>query len=129
LIKKHNFDPLTHAEYIDKILIRIADASLADAVVRVGRQPLRKLSAQDRLLGPANLARGYGLPVDNLMRGIAAVFLYDFAEDEQSVELQDKIRREGIVKVVAEITGYQEESEEHKIIMEAYRELQNKPKL
>jgi mannitol-1-phosphate 5-dehydrogenase len=129
LIKKHNFDPTTHAEYIDNILKRIADANLADAVVRVGRQPLRKLSAQDRLLGPANLARGYGLPVDNLMRGVAAVFLYDYEEDEQSVELQDKVKREGIVKAVAEITGFQEESEEHKTIMEAYRELQKKPKV
>jgi len=129
LIKRHNFDPVTHAEYVDNILKRIADASLADAVVRVGRQPLRKLSPHDRLLGPANLARGYGLSVDNLMRGIAAVFLYDFEEDEQSVELQDKVKREGIVKAVAEVTGYQEESEEHTMIMEAYRELQSKTKL
>jgi len=69
------------------------------------------------------------LSVDNLMRGIAAVFLYDFEEDEQSVELQDKVKREGIVKAVAEVTGYQEESEEHTMIMEAYRDLQNKTKL
>jgi len=69
------------------------------------------------------------LPVDNLMRGVAAVFLYDYEEDEQSVELQDKVKREGIVKAVAEITGFQEESEEHKTIMEAYRELQKKPKV
>ena len=129
LVKKHNFDPVAHAEYVDNILKRIEEPALDDAVVRVGRQPLRKLAATDRLLGPTNLARGYGLPVDNLMRGIAAVFLYDFEEDEQSVELQDKVKRVGIVKAVAEITGFLEESEEHAKILDAYRDLQTKEKL
>lgn len=125
LIKKHNFEDAAHAEYINSILKRIADPNLADHVERVGRQPLRKLGAADRLLGPANLAKAYGLPVDNLMRGIAAVFLYDVKEDEQSVELQDKVKGVGIVKAVTELTGFEEGSEEHTKIVEAYRDLQS----
>jgi mannitol-1-phosphate 5-dehydrogenase len=124
LIKKHNFEPAAHAEYIESILKRIADPNLADTVVRVGRQPLRKLSTTDRLVGPTNLAKMYGLSVDSLVLGIAAAFLYDVEEDEQSVELQDKVKRLGIVKAVTEITGFQEGSEEHTKVVEGYRELQ-----
>jgi mannitol-1-phosphate 5-dehydrogenase len=123
LIKKHNFDHIAHAEYIESILKRIADPNLADTVVRVGRQPLRKLSRTDRLLGPTHLAREYRLPVDHLMRGIATVFLYDVKEDEESVELQDKVKRMGIGKTVAEVTGFWEGSEEHIKVVEAYRDL------
>jgi len=122
LIKKHNFDYTAHMEYIEKVLRRISDPGLGDSVLRVGRQPLRKLGKTDRLLGPANLAIKYGLPSTNLMRGIAAVFLYGAEDDEQSVELQDKVARLGIVKVVAEITGYPEGSEAHANIIQAYND-------
>jgi len=124
LIKKHHFDLTTHTKYIESILIRIANPALGDAVTRVGRQPLRKLSAGDRLLGPTNLARQYGLPVDNLLLGIASVFLFDVTEDEQSVELQAKIKAVGIAKAVAETTGFEEGSDEHSRVVKAYHDLQ-----
>ncbi|MFD1211814.1 hypothetical protein ACFQ36_07150, partial [Arthrobacter sp. GCM10027362] len=40
---------------LDAILARFANAALADTVARVGRDPLRKLRAGDRLIGPARL--------------------------------------------------------------------------
>jgi len=124
LVKKHSCESSAYAAYIESILKRIADRNLADAVVRVGRQPLRKLAPTDRLVGPANLARMYGLPVDNLMRGIAAAFLFNVEEDEQSVVLQNEVKRAGIATAVAETTGYQEGSEEHTKIVDAYRDLE-----
>lgn len=124
LIMKHHFDRTAHMEYIEKILGRISDPSLGDSVVRVGRQPLRKLGKTDRLLGPANLARKYGLPDDNLMRGIAAAFLYNAEDDKEGTEMQEKVKRSGIAKVVEEITGYVEGSEAHAKVIEAYRNLE-----
>jgi mannitol-1-phosphate 5-dehydrogenase len=126
LIKKHNFDSTAHAEYIQSILKRIADPNLADSVERVGRQPLRKLSPGDRLLGPTNLALEYGLPVDNLLRGIASVLLFDVEADEQSVELQNMIKEVGVEKTVAETTGLQEGSKEHSAVVAAYHGLKSK---
>lgn len=123
LRRRHNFDEKEYGQYVEKTLDRFANPKLKDDVVRVGRQPLRKLEKGDRLLGPAHMAREYGLPIDNLAKGIAAAFLYDVPDDKQSVELQKKVEQQGIEKAVAEITGFEEGSEEHRKILDAYAAL------
>ncbi|KAI0246768.1 mannitol-1-phosphate 5-dehydrogenase [Lactifluus subvellereus] len=123
LVKKHGFDPKEHERYVERALSRFANPKLHDDVVRVGRQPLRKLAKGDRLLGPTAMAREYGLPIDHLARGIAAAFLFDVKEDPQSVELTGKVDKVGIERAVAEHTGFEEGSEEHSKIVVAYREL------
>ena len=72
LIRKHNFDAEAHAHYIDKIIRRFKNPYLKDEAARVGREPIRKLSADDRLVKPMMTALGYGLPVDKLITGIGA---------------------------------------------------------
>ena len=123
LVKKHGFDPKEHERYVERALARFANPKLHDDVVRVGRQPLRKLAKGDRLLGPTAMAREYGLPIDHLARGIAAAFLFDVKDDPQSVELIGEVDRVGIERTVAERTGFEEGSEEHGKIVVAYREL------
>ncbi|KAI0632449.1 mannitol dehydrogenase domain-containing protein [Trametes polyzona] len=123
LRRRHKFDEDEYGQYVQKTLDRFANPKLKDEIVRVGRQPLRKLAKGDRLLGPAHMAREYGLPIDNLAKGIAAAFLYEVPDDKQSVELQKKIEQQGIGKTVAEITGFEEGSEEHRTILDAYSAL------
>jgi mannitol-1-phosphate 5-dehydrogenase len=60
LIKRYAFDPQKHAAYIQKILGRFENPYLKDDVERVGRQPLRKLSAGDRLIKPLLGTLEYG---------------------------------------------------------------------
>lgn len=76
---------------------------------RVGREPLRKLSATDRLTKPTMTALEYGLPVDALLAGMAAALKYDNAEDPQSVELQDKIKANGVKAALKEVSGITDE--------------------
>jgi mannitol-1-phosphate 5-dehydrogenase len=123
LVKKHGFDPKEHERYVERALARFANPKLHDDVVRVGRQPLRKLAKGDRLLGPTVMAREYGLLIDHLARGIAAAFLFDVKDDPQSVELIGEVDRVGIERAVAERTGFEEGGEEHGKIVVAYREL------
>ena len=96
LVKKHGLDKEAHLKYIDKIINRFKNPYLKDDVVRVGREPLRKLSATDRLAKPTLTAAGYGLPVDHLLVGIAAALHYKNDQDPQSVELQQKVEELGI---------------------------------
>lgn len=110
LVKKHGLDPDAHAAYINKIINRFKNPYLNDDVTRVGREPLRKLSATDRLVKPTMTAYGYGLPVDALVTGIGAALRYDNPDDPQSKELQDKISQLGAIDAFKEISGVTDEA-------------------
>ncbi len=105
LIRKFGFDRDAHYHYIDKIINRFKNPYLQDDVARVGREPLRKLSADDRLTSPLLTAMSFGLPVDKLIAGIGAALRYDNPEDAQSVELQAKIREKGAAGAYSEASG------------------------
>ena len=126
LVKRHGFDPEEYERYVERVVARFANPKLHDDVERVGRQPLRKLSKGDRLLGPTVIAREYGLPIDHLARGIAAAFLFDVKSDPQSVQMIERINQAGIEHAVAEFTGFEEGSEEHDKIITAYKEFKAK---
>ncbi|KAJ6582032.1 mannitol dehydrogenase domain-containing protein [Mycena capillaripes] len=124
LCRKHKFDETEHAAYIEKIIVRFQNAAVKDDVVRVGRQPLRKLGRGDRLIGPARMCTEYGIAVRHLATGIAAALWYDNEEDEQSVEMRKAIAEKGLEKYVVELTGFEEGSDIHKQILKSYTELE-----
>ncbi len=53
LVKKYGFEMDDHKAYINKIINRFLNPYISDEVTRVGRAPLRKLGANDRLVSPA----------------------------------------------------------------------------
>lgn len=105
LVSKYGFDHDAHFKYIDKIIKRFKNPYLKDDVTRVGREPLRKLSDTDRLILPVKTALSYGLPVDNLLKGVAAALHFHNEEDPQAVELQKLIADEGVKNAAAKVTG------------------------
>lgn len=109
LVNKYGFDKDTHFKYIEKIISRFKNPYLVDDTARVGREPLRKLSATDRLAKPTMTALEYDLPVDALLTGIAAALKYNNAEDPQSVELQEKITSLGVKDALKEVSGIDNE--------------------
>lgn len=124
LVKKYGLDAAAHGEYVEKILHRFANPELDDDLLRVGRQPMRKLKKNDRLLGPVNMARDFGLPRDHLIIGIAAALLFDAPDDEEAVELQNIIKEKGLKAAVKEITGLNEGCEDFNTILKEYQELE-----
>ena len=103
LVKKHGFDHEAHFKYIDKIIKRFKNPYLKDDVTRVGREPMRKLSENDRLVLPTKTAQSYGLLVDNLVKGIAAALRFQNPEDPQAVEIQNMVKELGIEAAAAKI--------------------------
>lgn len=104
LIAKYNFDEEAHYKYINKIIDRFKNPYLKDDVARVGREPLRKLNENDRLIKPLITARGFNINTDNLLLGVGAALHYDNKEDSQSVQLQSLINEKGIKESLAEIS-------------------------
>ena len=105
LIKKHGFEPEKHWAYMESIYKRYKNPYLRDALVRIGREPNRKLAPTDRLVAPLLNSFSYGIAVDNLIKGIAAALHFNYENDLQSVILQEKIRDYGVINTAKEITG------------------------
>ncbi|EIM85381.1 uncharacterized protein STEHIDRAFT_98926 [Stereum hirsutum FP-91666 SS1] len=123
LVRRYGFEPGHHSRYILRIIHRFENPKLGDEVTRVGRQPLRKLGKGDRLMGPVKYALEYGLGWDNLAKGIAAAFMFEAEGDEESVELQRKVKEKGIEGAVEEVLGFERGSEENGKVVGAYEEL------
>ena len=123
LIKRYGFNEAAHAAYIQKIISRFENPYLRDEVDRVGRQPIRKLSPQDRLIKPLNGTIEYGLPNQHLINGIAAAFHYKNEDDPQAVELQAMFAKEGFAKTLAHYAELDVNSEVVKRAEQAYNNL------
>ncbi len=120
LIEKYGFNLDAHLSYIEKIISRFKNPYLKDEVVRVGRQPLRKLSYNDRLIKPFRGTIEYGIQADNLIKGIAAGLCYDYEGDEDAVKMQQIIRDNELNSAIEMITGLNKDSEEVKLIINQY---------
>jgi mannitol-1-phosphate 5-dehydrogenase len=82
-------------EYASRSLARFRDPRLSDPVARVARDPLRKLSANERLCGPARVAVEAGLPARHLAQAIAAALAYRAPDDPSAVQLAQAVERYG----------------------------------
>lgn len=120
LVAKYGFDHDAHFAYIDKIIGRFRNPHLQDDVTRVGREPLRKLSPNDRLIKPTMTAIEHGFATPNLVLGIGAALHYDNPEDPQSVQLQQAIAENGVAKALEQFSGISADDALAAKILEAY---------
>ena len=105
LIKRYGFDRHAHAAYIEKIIGRFANPYLHDEIDRVGRQPIRKLGENDRLVKPLLGTIEYATSNDTLLKGIAAAFKYINNDDPQAIELQASLNDIGFLPTLSKYTG------------------------
>jgi mannitol-1-phosphate 5-dehydrogenase len=92
LVAKHEFSDEAQQAYVDKILQRFANPYLPDTVDRVGRQPLRKLSRSERLIGPAAELADRGVRPQHLLATVEAALSFDVPDDPESAELQQLLK-------------------------------------
>ncbi|MAT17099.1 MAG: mannitol-1-phosphate 5-dehydrogenase [Leifsonia sp.] len=91
LVAKHGIDAEVQAAYVDKNVVRFTNPHLPDTVLRVGREPLRKLSRHERFIGPAaEIAENGGEPAA-LVRAIGAALAFRSDDDPQAVELAQRL--------------------------------------
>lgn len=105
LIAKFGFNKEDHFAYIEKIIKRFKNPYLNDDVKRVGREPIRKLSINERFVKPINTALEYNLQIDNLLYGLAAGLHFRSEDDTQAVELEKDIANLGLKSTIENITG------------------------
>ena len=97
---------LTHA---DDLLYRFQNKALADTVERVGKDTIRKLGANDRLVGALKLAEKHKVSCDYLCIGIAAGMLFAPDADERSKELSAYAEEHGAKAALEKYGDYRGE--------------------
>lgn len=96
----YNVPPAEIEEHIQDLLRRFANRQLGDTVERVGRDPLRKLAFEDRLIGPLVFALEYGIDPFYIALGVSAALRFLPDEDPGATELTGMIRQHGIDHVL-----------------------------
>ncbi|WON76996.1 mannitol-1-phosphate 5-dehydrogenase [Serratia sp. UGAL515B_01] len=124
LIKRYGFEADKHAAYINKILTRFENPYLHDDVERVGRQPLRKLGAGDRLIKPLLGTLEYNLPHANLVQGIAAAMCYRSEQDPQAKEWGELLEKQGPKAALVLVSGLPADSDVVEETVAVYNSMQ-----
>lgn len=94
--------------HVEDLLARFANKALGDSVSRVGRDPLRKLSPNDRLIGALRICKENSLPYDGISRVIAGALKFFDPEDKSSVEMSRMINDQGAEGILKSWCGLSE---------------------
>jgi len=90
---------------IEDLLHRFGNRALGDTILRLGRDPVRKLAHSDRLVGAALNALAQGVTPVHLVTGIAAGLRFAHPDDPVAQQVQAQLREQGIECVLAEVCG------------------------
>jgi mannitol-1-phosphate 5-dehydrogenase len=88
-----------------EIVARFENAALCDQIVRVGRDPRRKLAVGERLVGALQAAAQAGVEPDYLAMAVAAALSFHHPEDVQAEELARELDVAGGEAVLERVCG------------------------
>ena len=103
--------------HIEDLLYRFTNKALQDTCARVGGDPGRKLSPEDRLIGSSSLILGCGGVPAYIAVGAAAGLCRYIRENEMEQSAENG------QKVLSEVSGLQADSSLSQLIMEMYQML------
>lgn len=124
LVLEHGVDISSVLEHVNDLINRFENRQLGDTIERVGKDPLRKLSKNDRLVGALKLCLKNGMKPIYGCVGIAAALCFDVKEDQSSQEIKHIVEENGIGKVLETICGIKEGTDIWECIHRFYMILQ-----
>lgn len=106
---------------IDDLLHRFENTVLGDTILRLGRDPIRKLGRTDRLVGAALNVLAEGVTPVYLVTGIVAALKFRPPEDPLAAELQAKLHGYGLARTLNDVCELQPNEPLAAQIMQRYR--------
>lgn len=100
------------SEHAENLLYRFQNTALADTIARVGKDTIRKLSENDRLIGALKLCEKHGVSCDVLCVAIACAMAFNPNGDERSQELYEYACANGAIKTLEKYSNYTGEKKE-----------------
>lgn len=106
---KHNIPEKEIKEYADDLVYRFGNRFLGDTIERVGKDPIRKLSPNDRLVGAAKICEKYNIKPIYISIGIAAALFFNIESDPASQRIISMVENEGpeqALRKICELNEY-----------------------
>jgi mannitol-1-phosphate 5-dehydrogenase len=123
---KHEIPEEQQRAYVKKIINRIGNPHLEDAVERVGRAPLRKLSRKERFIGPAAELAERGEDCEALLQAAEMAFRFQNVEDdEESKELAKIMAENNSEDVVSKVCGLNKSEKLYPMVVEIVQRVQD----
>jgi mannitol-1-phosphate 5-dehydrogenase len=105
MVQTYHYDRQDQAEYAARALAKFQDRSIIDPLSRQVRDPLRKLSKGDRLVGSALFMSAAGVAPDTAALSIRAALEYRDPTDLSAVRMAELIETEGLREAFSRIAG------------------------
>jgi mannitol-1-phosphate 5-dehydrogenase len=95
------------SEHAENLLYRFQNTALGDTIARVGKDTIRKLSENDRLIGALKLCEKHNVSCDTLCVAIACAMFFNVSDDERSVELYNFAKEFGVKETLKKYSNYE----------------------
>lgn len=105
LVARYGITEEKQREYSKTMISRFKNPRLPDNLMRITKDPKRKLGPADRLIAPSRQALEEGITPTFLSTGIAGALAFDYQGDKQALELVSEIRQRGIDTVLKDISS------------------------
>lgn len=124
LIKELDLDRDQQESFAKKARAKYTDYTIVDQLIRHGKDPIRKLGPEDRLIAPARMAIKHGIHPRVIIDTIAKALYFDEASDTAALELTNIRREKGIPYILQTICCLEEREPLYKEVMKAVETLQ-----
>lgn len=119
--------PIPGDDAVRIVFEKFASPYFSDSLNRIGRQPIRKLKRNDRLVGPALLCLKHRIMPYFIARSIAYGFCYSDSGDSEAVQLEKIVHDEGIETAILRICeldiGNEQDNALYQLILASYRDI------
>lgn len=105
LVAELGVDEKQQMEFSQKARAKYCDWTIVDKVIRHGKDPIRKLGPQDRLIAPCRMAFKHGIYPKTLIDTIAKALYFDEPSDVEAVKLKMLRQQKGIEYVLQTVCG------------------------
>lgn len=119
------YSPHEMVDWNAQVIKNLTNPLLEDTLVRLGGDPIRKLGANDRLVGPAVLCKRQGKLPYYLTKAIARAFFFAPPEDSAAKTLQSRLKSDGIFTTLQEVSGLHRDPELVSMVAEHFRRIQD----
>lgn len=116
-------------EHSEDLLYRFGNKLLGDTTNRVGKDPIRKLANNDRMIGAGLICQMHGIKPVYISMGIAAGLMFNPPEDELAIKVQESLSMKGIEDSIKEICHIDLSNSMFEMIVEFYNMLRSKVEL